>query len=565
MQAYALRDPLPDSLGREFAEYPDLLARLLAARGIKTREEAERFLNPSYEGGRHDPFLLPDMERAAERVLRAMREGERIAIWSDYDCDGIPGGALLKDFFELVGFRNFENYIPHRHDEGYGLNVGGIEELARRGAVLLLTVDCGIGNAREVARANSLGLDVVVTDHHEVGPELPPAYAVVNPKRAGSRYPFASLSGTGVAWKLVEALLARGSFDLPAGKEKWLLDLVGIATIADMVPLRDENRVLARYGLAVIRKSRRPGLAQLFRFVRVPQARVTEDDVGFILAPRLNAASRMGSPEAAFRLLTSRDEREAGALAEHLERLNNERKGVVAAMVKEIRGRLAALGGARDVIVLGNPSWRPALLGLAANALAEDFGRPVFLWGREGTDILKGSCRSDGSVNVVALMSEAREVFLDYGGHAFSGGFSVSPEGVHRLEEALTEAYRAVAGEGCAPAPLLAEAELTLADVSEETYALIERLAPFGEGNRKPLFAFRDLAVAAARPFGKRGEHREIAVADSSGASARAVSFFAGEGVKALAPGDRVALVASIERSRFGRTPGLRLRIEAVS
>ncbi len=563
MRTYAIRPPAPDDIKVSLGGIPELTADLLVARGITTAAGAEAFLNPSYDAHLHDPFLLPDMEVAIERILRAIRDGERIAIWSDYDCDGIPGGVLLHDFFKLIGYANFENYIPHRHAEGYGLNEDGLSDLASRGAALVITVDCGITDVAAVVHANALGLDVIVTDHHEVGSELPPALAVINPKRPDSAYSFRFLAGTGVAWKMVQALLVRGGFDVPAGKEKWLLDVVGLATVADMVPLVGENRVLAHYGLTVLRKSRRPGLTALLRKMRVRQRDLSEDDIGFMIAPRINAASRMDHPMDAFHLLATRDEAVAQEMAEHLDHINNERKGVVASMVKEIRKRVEALGELRDIIVLGNPLWRPALLGLAANTLVEDYRRPVFLWGREGTELIKGSCRSDGRVNLVSLMSASSHAFLQFGGHAFSGGFSVSHEQIHTLGDELNSAYTRVReSESRVPEqPIAVDRELSLDDVRWETYRAVALLAPFGVENPKPLFLFRAVTPSSARWFGKGKDHLEVMFKNSRGGEVKAINFFSNEEVAETCAGGPVDLVATLERSTFRPTPELRLRI----
>ena len=285
---------------------------------------------------------LHDMERAVVRILRAVSEGERVVIYSDYDCDGIPGAVVLHDFFAAIGFSNFINYIPHRHYEGFGLSVEAIEKLHQDNATLIITIDCGTSDTEAIHVAKRLGVDVIVTDHHEPPEELPEAIAIVNPK-VGDSYPFDGLCGAAVVFKLVQACLERGQeqglFTLKPGWEKWWLDMVGIATIADMVPLTDENRVLAHYGLSVLRKSRRPGLQQLLRKQRASQRNLTEDDIGFTIGPRINAASRMDTPEDAFKLLATKDEREAGAFVDHLEKLNNERKGLVAAMTKDIHKR----------------------------------------------------------------------------------------------------------------------------------------------------------------------------------------------------------------------------------
>lgn len=557
---YRFADPIPDEVARTLGELSPLARQLLFARGVTSPEEVSRFLAPQYET-LHDPFLMTDMERAVERILTAMAQNEHIAIYSDYDCDGIPGGVLLHDFFVGIGYANVENYIPHRHHEGYGLNVDALSTLRERGTDLVITVDCGIADLAPAAHARELGMDLIVTDHHELAETLPDAYAVLNPKRDDA-YPFPGLCGTGVAWKLVEALLTRGRASgqivLPEGQEKWWLDVVGLATVADMVPLSGENRVLAHYGLAVLRKTRRPGLQHLFRSMRLDARTLTEDDIGFMIGPRINAASRMDTPEDAFHMLASKDEGVAGAHARHLEKLNNERKGVVAAMVKDIKKRTSAMSEMAPVLVMGNPEWRPALVGLAANTLAESFARPVFLWGRDGREVIKGSCRSDGVTSVVALMRAAGDAFLEFGGHHASGGFSVHHDHIHTLEGRLNAAYEAVRAEEVPPSEVTIDATLTLQDVTDALVRDLIALAPYGEGNPKPLFAFRDVTPDRVEQFGKGKDHARVQFG-----SLEAIAFFADPEsfAEPLVAGKPVTLVAHVERSYFMNRPRTRLRI----
>lgn len=558
--SYQLAPDVPEQVRSNLADMPPLTQRLLAARGIIDTDTATAFLNPDY-ASLHDPFAMAGMERAVARILSAMERKERIVIYSDYDCDGIPGGVLLHDFFAHAGYMHAQNYIPHRHHEGYGLNVDAIEQLHASGAQLIVTVDCGITDCDPASRAAELGIDVIITDHHEPGPTLPDAHAVLNPKLDTS-YPFQGLCGSGVAFKLVQALLARGDFDIKPGWEKWWLDVVGIATIADMVPLTGENRILAHYGLKVLRKTRRPGLQQLLRTARIDPATLTEDDIGFVIGPRINAASRMDTPEDAFHMLAARDEESAGTRVRHLERLNNERKGVVAAMVKDIKKRTAQLSEMRPVLVMGNPSWRPALVGLAANTLAETYRRPVFLWGRDGRDVIKGSCRSGGAASVVTLMREVADTFIEYGGHHESGGFSVRDTQIHSLEAALNDAYLRL-DRADAPAPVrMVDAVLSLDDVTPALIRELAALAPFGEGNPKPLFAFRDIAPLQVEMFGKGKEHLKALLPARNG-SLEAIAFFVDREAfgAPLAVGEPITMLAHVEQSFFMRRPRIRLRI----
>lgn len=571
MKTYVPRDPVPSEVKKELSEYPELLQDILYSRGIASSKEAEEFLNPSWESHIHDPYLFKDMEKAVGRILRAIENRELIVIWSDYDCDGIPGGVILRDFFAKIGYDRFLNYIPHRHNEGYGLNIEGIESLASQGAALLITVDSGIADVPQVARANELGIDVIITDHHlPQAAGLPEAYAIINPKREGETYAFDGLCGAGVAFKLVQAILRKNRFDVSEGWEKWLLDMAGLSTIADMMPLVGENRALAHFGLRVLRKSPRKGVRTLLKALRISQRDLTEDDLGFMIAPRINAASRMGEPMDAFRLLSTDDQSEAEELTIRLNGLNDERKGVVASIAKEIKKRMKTIGAPKELIVMGDPRWRPSLLGLAANTLMEEYRRPVFLWGREalsagrqGEAYLKGSCRSDGSVSVVELMSSRSEVFLDFGGHKFSGGFSVSHERIHTLESELISAYMTLRVDMSTAETTLVDRILSIDEVTWDTYRAIEGLAPFGEGNPKPLFLFPSLRIEGVKRFGREGAHLELQFENFEGKKISAIAFFAkpDQFSKRLEVGERIDLVAHMEKSTFRRFPELRLRI----
>lgn len=537
-----------------------LVERILEKRGIAEREA---FLNPQYHT-RHDPFLLADMEKATLRVLAAMEQGEKIAVWHDYDCDGVPGGALLYDFFKTVGYP-IVAYVPER-SEGYGLNEAGLQKLKDEGVVLVITVDCGITDLKEAAFAKELGMDLIVTDHHLPGEKLPEAFAVVNPHRRDDEYPFKGLCGTGVAFKLVEALVSKKKFGLPEGFEKWLLDLVALATVADMVPLSGENRALVHFGLKVIRKGRRPGLRAIFEREKIPLRYVTEDDLAFSVAPKVNAASRMESPKIAFELLTTDSSERAATLAAKLESLNKARKLEGMRVAKEVKKKIEAMPSLSSVIVAGSREWRPSLLGIAATSVVETYGKTVCLWGAEG-ELLKGSCRSNGSVNIVSLMNAVSASFLDFGGHEFSGGFSLAPEAVHDFPARLEKAIAELSSETFSDSEKSSEPDdaLHLSEVTESAFEALRSLAPFGEANRKPLFRFRNVSVASVSYFGAGKEHARLSLSDDSGSADAIVFFYPRASFKDtlefLSAGDRVTVDASLERSHFRGRKELRLRL----
>jgi single-stranded-DNA-specific exonuclease len=566
---FPLHTSLDETVRKELAHYDDLTAALLTRRGIVTKEDAEKFLNPSYDLHLYDPFLMTDMKKAARRFADAILSKEHVAVWSDYDCDGIPGGTLLHDFLKKVG-ANFENYIPHRHNEGYGMNEGGIQNLAKNGVKLIVTVDSGITDITPVAYAKELGIDVIVTDHHLPREEgLPEAFAVVNPNaRENETYPCKSLCGSGVAWKLVCATLAIEPLlreQVPVGWEKWLLDMVGLATIADMVPLIDENRLLATYGLLVMRKSPRIGLQKLCRGMRVEQRSITEDDVGFMIAPRVNAASRMGEARDAFQLFTTPSEDEADMLAKKLEKANRSRKAEAGAITKAVHARIKERGEVRTVIALGDPDWRPALLGLVAGNIADEYERPVFLWGREGNMKLKGSMRSAGAVHGLELMRATTDTFEDCGGHAAAGGFTVHDHAIFFLEDSLVTAFEKIEKNPVDPLLSHADAVITLEEVALPFLKKVERLSPFGMNNPKPVFLLRDVGVKEISRFGKSGEHLKIKIVSESGRVIDAVTFFAKGSLArvadSLVSGDRVNIIGHLERDMFGRGSPARIRL----
>lgn len=560
LMSLSFAPPITIEARTELASYDIGLQQLLFRRGITTKAAAAAFLAPDYDTQLHSPLLLNDIVKATTRIKAAVQTGELIAIFSDYDCDGIPGAVIAHDFFKAIGYARFQNYIPHRHFEGFGLSIPAVEKLAKAGVTLIITIDCGTGDVAAVARAQTLGVDVIITDHHEPGEVLPPALAIINPKLG--TYPFSDLCGAAVMYKLAQALLLTGEYNIAPGLEKWWLDMVGVATIADMVPLIGENRVFAHYGLTVLRKSRRPGLQQLLRKAKLSQQYLTEEDIGFTIAPRINAASRMDAPEHAFVLLATTDEGEAGASVDRLEKLNNERKGMVAMMTKEINQRVAEMTDMAPVLVMGNPLWRPALAGLAANKLAEEYKRPVFLWGRDGNDCIKGSCRSGGGVSVVQIMDAAKHVFHEHGGHHMSGGFAVRAEHIFSLGESLNTAYATLGETSRVPVEMVVDASLALEDVFGELRNSLKVLAPFGAGNPKPLFVFSKVTPKSVALFGKANEHLKLEFATGKG-PLEAIAFFASSTTftRELKAAESLTLVAHVEESFFMGRRQTRLRI----
>lgn len=558
--------------------HSDFLNQILEKRGFTDKEEIAKFLNPNYETDMFDPFLMRDMDKSISRIREAIKENQKIVIYADYDCDGIPGAVILAQLFKKIKYENFEVYIPERNSEGYGLNFEAIEDFRIRGVNLIITIDLGITAIEEVTLANSYGIEVIITDHHlprttlgEKGIEsldLPKAYAILNPKV--DEYPEKMLCGSGVVFKLVSAFAKRyeTDFNIHIGWEKWLLDMAGLATLSDMVPLVGENRTIAYYGMKVLRQSRRPGLQKLLAKMNIDQKYLSTRDVTFMITPRINAASRIDSPMRAFELLSTEDEVEGGILATHLTKINDERKNIVLNIMKEVKKHFEKREELKDlpVLVIGNPTFRVGVLGIVAGKVMEEYNKPVFIWGRDENDIIKGSCRSPGGVSVVELMTHAKEYFLEYGGHELAGGFSVKNEQIHFLEEELNKSYQEIKKNDLIGEDKISyDLKLSFSDVNLKNNTELEKMEPFGLANPVPVFLFENVKIENIKKFGKNGsgEHLEITFSDSTRRGIIAISFFSTtESFNTkLEVGLSVNLLASFDLSRFRGRPELRLRI----
>ncbi|HEY4502876.1 MAG TPA: single-stranded-DNA-specific exonuclease RecJ [Candidatus Paceibacterota bacterium] len=556
-------------------KYGELLRILLEKRGINSLDAAEAFLSPDYSRDFHDPFLMRDMERACVRIFEAIEGKQKIVIYADYDCDGIPGAVILSDLFKKINYLNYEVYIPQRNSEGYGLNLEAIKQFRESGVKLLITIDLGITAVTEVAQAEVDGIDVIITDHHlphlaQAGVasfDLPRACAILNPKV--DDYPEKMLCGSGVVFKLVQGFVKKYGeyFKIKDGAEKWMLDMAGLATLSDMVPLVGENRAIAHFGMKVLRRSPRPGLQKILSKMKIDQRYLTEDDIGFMLTPRINAASRMDDPMRAFELLSTTDEVEAGTLADHLSKINDERKSIVVGIMREVNKKFENIQH-NEVIVVGNPAWRVGVLGLVAGKISDTYKKPVFVWGKDENNCIKGSCRSSGSVSVVELMTATSDYFIEFGGHELAGGFTVDNDKIHSLEDALSANFTKIkrppslASDGASH-----DVKSGLSILTMQNWQEVAKLEPYGFGNQKPVFFFENVKIENIKKFGKNGsgEHLEITFSDDGG-RAKGISFFseADSFRTPLEEAKKVNLLATFDLSRFRGRPELRLRIEDI-
>ena len=516
-----------------------LFERILTARGLTTRAAREAFLQPDYTAVKHDPFLLPDMEKAVARLKQAREQGEKIVIYGDYDIDGLSATALLLDAFGKFGFEGVDAFIPNRFIEGYGMTMGAVDKVRDMGADLIVTVDTGSLCHAEIAYAASLGIDTVVTDHHNVAKTPPPSVAAVNPKFSGHTYPFRDLCGAGVAFKLVQALQTELD-GLPDGYEKWLLDLVALGTVCDIVTLADENRANVYWGLEVLKKQQRPGLKALMAVAGIEPEQVNARHLGFGLGPRMNAAGRLETAQHALDMLTARDGLAALEASEKLEELNGKRRSIQEAIFEEACQQAEELADDR-VLVVSSGGWNHGVIGIVASKLVEKYKKPVFIIGERGEEAT-GSARSFGDFSAADAVRAADDVIIKGGGHGAAAGVTLETEKIDDFRRRVNEFYDSLQLTN-QERYLLPRADVEIDDFSEITEELIENLAkmePFGNGNPEPVLTIARTSVLSMRQMGTDGQHVKLALRDKNGKVLQMLAFNAPEEFF-REPGDEVA------------------------
>lgn len=516
----------------------NLFEEVLKARGL-TGEARELFLHPAYDR-RHDPFLLPDMEAAVSRLAAARERQEHVAIYGDYDIDGLSATTLLLDAFNSFGFQQVTPFIPNRFTEGYGLTREAVEKLAEKGAKLIITVDTGSLSHKEVARANELGVNVIVTDHHNVAETPPPAVATVNPKRPESKYPFSDLAAVGVAFKLVQALQARLD-GLPEGQEKWLLDLVALGTVCDIVSLTDENRVNVYWGLKVMAQTRRPGLRALMALAGTQPEKLDARALGFGLGPRMNAAGRLETAQYALEMLTTRDTQTALASAQQLDELNTIRRSDQDTIYKAAIKQAEAFAD-DPVLVVSDPKWSHGIIGIVAAKLLEKYKKPTYVLQELGEES-KGSARSYGDFNAADAIRAADDLITKGGGHKLAAGLTLPTRNIPAFRQRVNEFYRSLSLFN-QPALLLPKADVTILSLADINEGLLEQLAlmePFGNGNPEPVFKGENLLVTNQRRMGSEAQHIKLELKDSQGSTLQMLAFSAPEHFF-VEPGERVSV-----------------------
>lgn len=493
------------------------VACLLFQRGIKDESSLKKFLEPSLED-LHDPYLLHDMDKAVDRIRQAIEQGELILVYGDYDADGMTSASIVKESLEQLGAECLV-YLPNRFTDGYGPNASVYKYfIEQQGVSLIVTVDNGVAGHEAIDLAQSMGVDVIVTDHHSMPEVLPDAYAIVHPEHQEADYPFKHLAGCGVAFKLACALLEEVQVEL--------LDLVAIGTIADMVSLTDENRIMVQYGLEVLRNTQRLGLQELFEVAGISSSDLTEETIGFQLAPRLNALGRLDDPNPAIDLLTGFDDEEVHEIALMIQEKNEERKEIVQAIYEEAK---SLVDPNKSVQVLAKEGWNPGVLGIVAGRLLEELGQTVIVLNIEDGRA-KGSARSIEAVDIFEALDPHRELFIAFGGHAGAAGMTLEAEQLDALSEILETYVKDKGIDAKGKSQLYLDEELDLENLNLDTVKSFERLAPFGMDNQKPIFYIRDFQVENARSMGAGDSHLKLKISKGT-ANFEVVAF--GQGAKA--------------------------------
>lgn len=566
-------------------ELPALAVRLLWNRGLKTQEAIDEFLNPDYSTDIYDPFLFKDMAKAVEIILSAIKNDKKIVVHGDYDADGVCAGAILTTVIKKLGGKNVGIFLPHRENDGYGLNINTVRLLAKQKTDLIITCDCGVSNIEEVAEAKKLGMEVVITDHHTVPETLPPADAIIHALVPGETYPDQGLSGGGVAFKLLQALLIehkKNNKTLSDGQshesfEKWSLDLAAISIIGDMMPLIGEARTITRYGLTVLNKTKNLGLQKLLQIAgvtdendKLKRKEIDSETVAFQLVPRLNAAGRMDHANVAYALLTCEDEKEAVILAEKLNKNNLDRQRLTEQIANQARKQIKETEQEKNpVLFVYNEKWSTGILGLIAGRLKDEYYRPVIVMGKTNGEIT-GSGRSIAEFNLITALREIPEIFSKFGGHPQACGFSLlTPDKLEDFKDKLIGLAKKELKHTDLSPTINIDAEVDLEEINWELFDVLEKFAPFGQKNQTPKYCARGLTLINVEPVGQDGKHLRLMVKHNSHLVRKTIGFGLGDSNRhpekwreTLKPGDKIDLAFSVGVNQWNGNRELQITIE---
>lgn len=574
---WKLKEQAPEEFISNFPEYPSAILNLLYHRGLKTQAQVDEFFNPDYKGDLHDPFLMLGMKEAVKRIKKAITKQEQIAIFGDYDADGVCGSVVLKTVLEKLGANLHGGvFIPNRLKEGYGLSEVSIKKTIADGTKIIITVDCGISSIEEIALANKLGAEVIVTDHHQIGKVLPVAKIIVNPWQAKDEYPFKELAGAGVVFKLAQALILE-SEAVNAGWEKWLLDLVALATVADCMPLLGENRTLVRYGLIVLAQTKRPGLQELMKVARLSPVFEIEKlstnldaySLGFVLAPRLNAAGRIEHADLALDLLLTQDREKAKEMAQKINEHNRRRQKITEEIVTEIENKIKqeVFDQQRPFVIESSKEWSPGIIGLVAGKIADRHNRPTMIFSEKEDGVLRGSARSVVGFNLVEAITKCQDLLIEFGGHPGAAGLSLKKENFIEFKEKINKIASAKLLDKDLTPVLEIDAELQAGDINWPLFDELIKFEPFGKGNEAPIFLAKDFIIVALRIVGNGSKHLKLELKSNKlpGKVFKAIGFGLVKKDQAeFKIGDNIDLVFEIIKDEWNGRRDLQLRVEDI-
>jgi single-stranded-DNA-specific exonuclease len=549
---WELAAPPPQELVAALPDVHQLKLRLLYNRGVRDPELIRRHHQASFED-LHDPFLMPAMAAAVERIARAASLGELVVIYGDFDADGVTGSAILTHALGAIGVRT-RSYIPKRLEEGYGLNAPAVQRLAEEGAGVIITIDCGIVSLEEIGLAQQLGVDVIVCDHHKPGAELPPALALLHPGLGG--YPFPQLCAAGVCFKLAQALAASGTFD-----PRELTDFAAVGTLADMVPLDGENRVLARHGIEKLRRDPSLGLAAMMDLAGIEPGRLTCSDVSFGLAPHINASGRLDDASLAYRLMVTSSQDEAAALAQQLRALNEERQRLTREVLKAARDQVRMQDPGQLASVVGGEGWPPGVVGLVAGKLVEETGKPAFVM-ELGESVCRGSARGVAGFDLVEAMNACRAHLMRFGGHPRAAGFTLKREAFGDFAEAIVQVANATLSKQDLEPVLAIDSELRMRHLNWDVYRLVQEVGPFGVGNPTPTFLIPGLRPVDARCTAK--DHLRLKFKADDGAVIDGFGFGLGACADWIMERARIDVAFELSSSHFSGFETIELRVRDV-
>ena len=550
-----------DSLNLMIEEFqlPEIIIRAMINRGIDTVPKAREFFNTSL-GSLHDPYLLKGMEQAADRIFKAVRSNEKICIYGDYDVDGITSTAVMIKTLRKLGADGVY-YIPNRLEEGYGMNLNSIDRIKEMGVSLIVTVDCGIKSCEEVDYAKELGIDIIITDHHECGEELPDALSIINPHQPGCGYPFKDLAGVGVTFKLAGALLNRAG---SPGFAEGLLDIAAIGTIADVVPLLGENRIIVKNGLVSIQNTDSQGIKALLAVCGLKGKELNSYNVAFMLAPRINAAGRIDDAGECVELLLTDNAEKAMETAAKLDSDNKMRQSIENGILNCAEAMIGeSVDLDRDkVLVLCREDWHIGVIGIVASRLADKFYLPAFIMVCDG-EFCKGSARSIPGFNIFEAMSRHGYLFERYGGHEMAAGFTIRTEKIDELRERMNFEVENTLGEDKLIPEIFVDYKLEPKDVTLDTAKLLKLMEPFGTGNTVPLYVFRELSVKSFKGVGNDSRHLSLKVFDGE-KEISCIGYNLGNMQKILQIGEKIDIICSIENNIWNGTESVKLNIKDI-